>query len=79
MADIRDNATIKTDIETAKKITRKDIYEVLQNSVGKTIEDKTPDVETFVDSLSDEIKNKVGLNGKTAKESILTDLSSYPI
>ena len=79
MATIRENAKIKTDIETAGKIGRQDIYEILHNATGATLAEKTSGVETFLDALPAEIKNKVSKSGKTVKENILADLGSYPL
>jgi hypothetical protein len=75
----RTNEKIKTDIETAKNITRQDVYEVLQNTPGETIAIKTPGVQVFLDSLPTQIKNEIKANGKTAEENILADLISYPL
>jgi len=75
----RTNEEIKADIETAGKIGRQDVYEILQNSIGQSLEEKKTGVESFIETLSAGIKNKVGKNGKTFKENVLDDLGSYPI
>ena len=73
----RDVSKIKSDIEERGVVTRLDIFEVLENSKGQTSEQKTLDVETFLESLPQEIKEKVGKDGKVVKESILADIGSY--
>ena len=79
MATIRENVKIKTDIKATGKIGRQDIYEILHNATGATLAEKTSGVETFLDALPAEIKNKVNKSGKTIKEKILADLGSYPL
>jgi len=73
----RDVSKIKSDIEERGVVTRLDIFEVLENSKGQTSEQKTLDVETFLESLPQGIKEKVGKDGKVVKESILADIGSY--
>jgi hypothetical protein len=79
MLDYRSLAQIKSDIESAGKVTRQDVYEILQNFSGKTKEEKINDIRSFVETLPDAIKNKKGSNSKNLADSIIDDMDSYLI
>lgn len=74
----RTNDEISIDIGKSGIITRQDIYEVIKNTPGKNLAEKIPGIEAFIESLPEEIREKVAGNGKTTKVNILSDLSSYP-
>ena len=73
MSKFRDKIKIKSDIENSGIVTRDDIYELLKNINGETIEDKRQGATDFLESLPDSIKNEQKIGG-TVKEKILNDL-----
>ena len=76
---IRDLNKIKSNITTNKGISRQDVYEILQNVIGKDASEKKEGVSAFLQTLPTETIKEKDIQGKTTLEKILVDLGSYPI